>query len=455
MSEIVWDVDLIKKYNQSGPRYTSYPTALEFSESYTNDDFIASSLKYPKRGISLYVHIPFCHKLCYFCACNKIITRHQHKADIYLDYVEKEIKQRAKLFKDRKVLQLHWGGGTPTYLNEAQSERLMSMLKQNFNFEADAEISIEMDPRKIELSMLDHLKKIGFNRLSMGVQDFNKKVQVTINREQDEEFIFALVERARLLKYDSLNIDLIYGLPYQSTESFMLTLDKISEINPDRLSIFNYAHMPAHFPAQVKIKNEMLPAPETKLSILQKTINSLGNYGYKFIGMDHFAKPDDELAKAQEQGVLHRNFQGYTTLPECDLVGLGVSAISIIGDNYAQNKKELREYYQDIEEKGFATARGMVLSGEDCLRRDVIKELICNFKLSFNKIEQAYKIDFKQHFAYDLELLQPLCEDELLTIDDQGIQVLPRGRLLIRNICLCFDTYSRTAARNQRFSRII
>ncbi|MFZ7317333.1 oxygen-independent coproporphyrinogen III oxidase [Avibacterium avium] len=455
MSGTMWDSALIQKYNYSGPRYTSYPTALEFNENYTEQDFQAAAARYPERPLSLYVHIPFCHKLCYFCACNKIITRHQHKADIYLDYLEKEIKNRAALFRNRKVTQVHWGGGTPTYLTEQQSSRLMAMLREHFHFADNAEISIEMDPRKIELETLDHLRKIGFNRISMGVQDFNKAVQKAVNREQDEDFIQALLERARALGFQSTNLDLIYGLPLQNVESFMFTLQKVIELNPDRLSVFNYAHLPSRFAGQAKIKEDQLPAPETKLTILQKTIETLSDAGYHFIGMDHFAKPDDELAIAQQNGVLHRNFQGYTTQEDADLLGLGVSAISLLGDTYAQNQKELKHYYADIEQKGTALHKGFVMSQEDCLRRDVIKQLICNFKLDYAPFEQQYGIDFKTHFAEDLELLAPLAADGLIEIGEKGLQVSPVGHLLIRNICLCFDTYSRQQARRQQFSRII
>lgn len=455
MSEIIWDFELIQKYNQSGPRYTSYPTALEFNEAYNDDDFKIAAERYPNKPLSLYVHIPFCHKLCYFCACNKIITRHHHKVDIYLDYLEKEIIYRSKLFKNRTVTQIHWGGGTPTFLDEAQSARLMTMLRTHFNVSETAEISIEMDPREIELSMLDHLRKIGFNRLSMGVQDFNKEVQKLVNREQDEAFIFALVKRAKELGFKSTNIDLIYGLPKQSVESFMFTLQKVVELDPDRMSVFNYAHLPSRFAAQIKIKDEMLPAPETKLEILQKMIEMLGNAGYKFIGMDHFAKPDDELALAQEQGVLHRNFQGYTTQEDTDLLGMGVSAISLLGDSYAQNHKELKQYYAEVEMRGIALHKGLMMTKDDCLRRDVIKALICNFKLDFAPFEQAYEIDFNRYFEEDLGLLAPLARDGLLTIGEKGIVVSPRGRLLIRNICMCFDIYSRQQAKRQQFSRII
>lgn len=455
MSEIIWDSNLIQKYNQSGPRYTSYPTALEFNENYTNQDFIAAAARYPNRPLSLYVHIPFCHQLCYFCACNKVITRHQHKADIYLDYLEKEIKARAKLFQSRLVTQIHWGGGTPTYLSEAQSARLMAMLREHFTIAENAEISIEIDPRRIELSMLDHLRHLGFNRMSMGVQDFNKAVQKAVNREQDEDFIRAMLEHARELGFQSTNLDLIYGLPLQTVESFMFTLEKVIALNPDRLSVFNYAHLPSRVPGQAKIKEDQLPAPETKLTILQKTIETLGKAGYQFIGMDHFAKPHDELAIAQKNGVLHRNFQGYTTQEECDLLGLGVSSISLLGDTYAQNEKDLKRYYAAVEEKGEALHKGLALSKEDCLRRDVIKQLICNFKLDFAPIETQYGIRFTEHFAEDLALLKPLMEDGLIEQSETGLKVSPKGRLLIRNICLCFDTYSRAAAKRQQFSRII
>lgn len=455
MSEIIWDHQLIQKYNQSGPRYTSYPTALEFNEAYNDDDFQAAADRYPNKPLSLYVHIPFCHKLCYFCACNKIITRHQHKVDIYLDYLEKEIKTRAPLFKNRTVSQIHWGGGTPTYLDEDQSLRLMAMLRKHFNVSDEAEISIEMDPREIELDMLDHLRQIGFNRISMGIQDFNKEVQKLVNREQDEAFIFALMQRAKALGFRSINIDLIYGLPKQTVESFLFTLEKVIELNPDRMSVFNYAHLPSRFAAQIKIKDEMLPPAAVKLEILQKTIETLGNAGYRFIGMDHFAKPNDELALAQENGVLHRNFQGYTTQEDADLLGMGVSAISLLGDSYAQNHKELKQYYAEVEMRGIALHKGLTMTKDDCLRRDVIKALICNFRLDYAQVESIYGIRFHDYFAEDLELLAPLAKDGLLEIGENAITISPRGRLLIRNICMCFDIYSRQQARRQQFSRII
>ena len=457
MSEqlIDWDLALIQKYNYSGPRYTSYPTALEFSPAFGAADFAAAVDRYPQRPLSLYVHIPFCHKLCYFCGCNKIVTRQQHKADQYLDVLEQEIIHRAPLFAGRQVSQLHWGGGTPTYLNKAQISRLMNLLRGHFSFNVDAEISIEVDPREIELDVLDHLRSAGFNRLSMGVQDFNKEVQRLVNREQDEEFIFALLRHAREIGFTSTNIDLIYGLPKQTPESFAFTLQKVAELNPDRLSVFNYAHLPTLFAAQRKIKDADLPSAEQKLDILQETIASLTDAGYQFIGMDHFPRPDDELAIAQREGVLHRNFQGYTTQGDTDLLGMGVSAISMIGDCYAQNQKELKQYYQQVDESGTALWRGIALTRDDCIRRDVIKALICNFRLEFAAVEAQWDLIFNDYFAEDMKLLAPLAKDGLVDVDEKGIQVTAKGRLLIRNICMCFDAYLRQKARLQQFSRVI
>ncbi|WP_313479326.1 oxygen-independent coproporphyrinogen III oxidase [Atlantibacter hermannii] len=452
---IDWDLALIQKYNYSGPRYTSYPTALEFSDQFGETEFRQAVARYPERPLSLYVHIPFCHKLCYFCGCNKIVTRQQHKADQYLDALEQEILHRAPLFAGRTVKQLHWGGGTPTYLNKAQISRLMNVLRGAFNFSEKMEISIEVDPREIELDVLDHLRSEGFNRLSMGVQDFNKEVQRLVNREQDEDFIFALLNHAREIGFTSTNIDLIYGLPKQTPESFAYTLQRVAELNPDRLSVFNYAHLPTLFAAQRKIKEADLPTAQQKLDILQQTIGSLMQSGYQFIGMDHFARPDDELAVAQCEGVLHRNFQGYTTQGDTDLLGLGVSAISMIGDSYAQNFKELKQYYQYVDERGDALWRGLALTRDDCIRRDVIKALICNFRLDFSAVEQQWQLNFRDYFAEDLALLAPLAKDGLVDIDDNGIQVTPKGRLLIRNICMCFDVYLRQKARMQQFSRVI
>lgn len=455
MEKLVWDQGIIEKYNYSGPRYTSYPTALEFDEAFSHDDLLLAAQRYPTRHLSLYVHIPFCHKLCYYCGCNKVITRHQHKADQYLDYLEKEIRFQAQYFKDRKISQLHWGGGTPTFLNPAQIKRLMAILRSEFTFLPDAEMSIEVDPREIELTTIDLLAQQGFNRLSLGIQDFDKKVQQAVNREQDEGFIFQLLERAKANGFRSTNLDLIYGLPYQTKESFARTLTKVMEIEPARLTTFNYAHLPSRFAAQRKLKEADMPSAQEKLDILQYTIEYLTGQGYVFIGMDHFAKPDDELAQAQKSGVLHRNFQGYTTQGNADLLGLGVSSISQVGDCYSQNQKDLKAYYQQLDEQQQAQWKGVALSQDDLIRRAVIKQLICNFSLSFASIEQEFAIDFKQYFADDIRLLTPFIEDHLVSVTDAAIKVEAKGMLLIRNICMCFDLYLRQRARQQQFSRVI
>ncbi|MEZ9350073.1 oxygen-independent coproporphyrinogen III oxidase [Vibrio splendidus] len=453
--QIVWDQEILNKYNYSGPRYTSYPTALEFHEAFTVADYDMACTQYPERPLSLYVHIPFCHKLCYYCGCNKVITRHSHKADEYLDVIEHEIRQRASLLNGREVTQLHFGGGTPTFLTKTQITRLMMILREEFNFIADAEISIEVDPREIELDVLDHLRNEGFNRLSIGVQDFNKEVQKLVNREQDEEFIIAMVKRAKELGFRSTNLDLIYGLPKQTQALFAETLKQVLEMKPGRLSVFNYAHMPQLFAAQRKIKDEDLPEPKEKMAILQDTIETLTGAGYQFIGMDHFALPEDELAVAQREGILHRNFQGYTTQGEADLIGFGVSAISMVGDAYAQNQKELKKYYAQVNDLRHALWKGVALDSDDLLRREVIKQLICNFKLDKTMIESEFSVNFNRYFKEDLGLLQTFINDELVEVDDKEIRVTLRGRLLIRNICMCFDKYLRAKARQQQFSRVI
>ena len=455
MEKLIWDQALIEKYNYSGPRYTSYPTALEFDQKFSYPELLSAVKAYPTRPLSLYIHIPFCHKLCYFCGCNKVITRHQDKADKYLDYLEREIQTQAPHFSNRQVTQLHWGGGTPTFLLPAQITRLMTILRSHFNFQEGAELSIEVDPREIELNVIDHLAKEGFNRLSLGVQDFNKDVQKAVNREQDEDFIIQLLTRAKEQGFQSTNLDMIYGLPLQTKESFAHTLEKVVELDPARLSIFNYAHMPSLFAAQRKINEDDMPKASEKLAILQYTIEFLTHAGYQFIGMDHFAKPDDELAIAQQQGILHRNFQGYTTQENADLLGMGVSAISQIGHCYSQNQKKLSDYYDQVDQLGHAQWRGVALNQDDLLRREVIKKLICNFTLDIKQIEAQFNLVFKDYFAQDLKLLQCFIDDQLVTVSEQTITVHPKGRLLIRNICMCFDIYLRQKARQQQFSRVI
>ncbi|MGI3004674.1 oxygen-independent coproporphyrinogen III oxidase [Shewanella carassii] len=454
-THISWDQSMIEKYNYSGPRYTSYPTALEFDDSFTEGDLLSAIAGSKSDKLSLYIHIPFCAKLCYYCGCNKVITRHQHKADQYIEYLAAEIVKRAPLFKHYTVTQMHWGGGTPTFLNPEQIIKLSSLLKSHFNFAEQGEYSIEVDPREIELSMLDALKEAGFNRISIGVQDFNKEVQAAVNREQDEDFIFALIKKAKEMGFVSTNVDLIYGLPHQTPETFAETIQRILDLSPDRLSVFNYAHLPARFAAQRKIKDEHLPSPQQKLDILHQTIETLTGAGYQYIGMDHFAKPDDELAKLQREGKLHRNFQGYTTQEECDLLGLGVSSISQIGDCYAQNQKDIRPYYEAIDEQGHALWKGCKLNRDDEIRRAVIKQLICHFELDMGKMEQQLGIQFEDYFAEDLKLLQTFIDDKLVNVENRQISISPTGRLLIRNICICFDVYFREKARQQQFSRVI
>ncbi|OCG49197.1 oxygen-independent coproporphyrinogen III oxidase [Gilliamella sp. Choc5-1] len=451
----LWDQALIEKYNYSGPRYTSYPTALEFNENFNDQDFLLAATAYPTKPLSLYVHIPFCHKLCYFCGCNKLITRQTQKVTKYLDILDIEIAERAKLFKNRTVTQMHWGGGTPTFLTNDEISRLIASLKKHFHFANNAELSIEIDPREITPETIDHLAHVGFNRLSMGIQDFNDEIQNLINRKQDENLIRALIEQARKNHFHSISLDLIYGLPKQTVTGFTETLNKVIAISPDRLSVFNYAHLPSRFAAQRKIKDDDLPNANQKLQILQTSIEKLTHAGYQFIGMDHFAKPTDELAIAQQENKLHRNFQGYTTQGEADLLGLGVSSISMLGDSYAQNQKDLKQYQNQVENLGNALWKGFNLSLDDKIRRDVIKQLICHFYLDKKVIEQQYHIQFDDYFAEDLNLLKPLQKDGLVAINEQVITVQPKGHLLIRNICMCFDIYMRKMARQQQFSRVI
>ncbi|MCL1099184.1 oxygen-independent coproporphyrinogen III oxidase [Shewanella gelidii] len=446
---------MIEKYNYSGPRYTSYPTALEFDDSFTEDRLLQAIQTSKSDKLSLYIHIPFCAKLCYYCGCNKVITRHQHKADQYIEYLTSEIVKRAPLFKNYQVTQMHWGGGTPTFLSPEQILTLSALIKEHFNFAEEGEYSIEVDPREIELTMLDTLKEAGFNRVSIGVQDFNKEVQVAVNREQDEQFIFDLMARAKALGFVSTNIDLIYGLPHQTPETFATTMQRVLDLDPDRLSVFNYAHLPARFAAQRKIKDEHLPSPKQKLDMLHQTIETLTGAGYQYIGMDHFAKPDDELSRLQNEGKLHRNFQGYTTQEECDLLGLGVSSISQIGDCYAQNQKDIRPYYEAIDAQGHALWKGCGLNRDDEIRRVVIKQIICHFELDMADIESKLGINFEEYFAEDLKLLQTFVDDGLVDITDRKMTISTTGRLLIRNICICFDVYYREKARQQQFSRVI
>ena len=450
-----FDTALLAKYNTSGPRYTSYPTALEFSDGFNELELTRAIADSKTDELSLYVHIPFCHSLCYYCGCNKIVTRHQSKADVYLDYLIKEINHRAMLFGHYRVRQLHLGGGTPSFLTDAQLKRLIDTLKAKFKFNEQLEMSIEIDPREIEVNKIDTLKALGFNRISIGVQDIDEKVQTAINRVQSTEFIGQLIERAKALAFDSVNVDLIYGLPHQTTETFARTLAQVKAFDVDRISLFSYAHLPSRFAAQRKLKDEWLPKADAKLALMRQAIETLTDYGYDFIGMDHFAKPDDELSIAQKLGRLHRNFQGYTTKGECDLLGLGVSSISAIGNSYSQNIKELTPYYQAIDAQEHAMEKGIALTADDLIRGDVIRELMCNLFLDKQAIEQKHQIDFNSYFEAELNSLQTFVDDGLVDNTQTTIMVSPRARLLIRNICMSFDAYMKKHLNQQRFSRVI
>ncbi|MEY8213232.1 MAG: oxygen-independent coproporphyrinogen III oxidase, partial [Colwellia sp.] len=418
-------------------------------------DFVQAIKNSPNRELSLYVHIPFCHTLCYYCGCNKIITRHRDKADVYLEYLAQEIALQAPLFSDYKVKQLHWGGGTPSFLTHKQITTLVTLLKEKFNFSDELEMSIEIDPREIEMNLAEHLFSLGFNRLSLGVQDLDLKVQEAINRVQSTQFIGDFIAHAKSVGFKSINIDLIYGLPHQTLETFTKTLDKAHEWDVDRISLFSYAHLPTRFAAQRKLRDEWLPNTQEKFALMKLAIETLCNYGYDFIGMDHFAKPNDELSIAQKDGTLHRNFQGYTTKGGCDLLGFGVSSISAIGNSFSQNIKELKAYYKAIETQQHAQIKGVSLSTDDTIRGEVIRELMCNLFLDKNKLNEKYNINFDEYFAEDLPLLDTFIDDGLVENTSDSIHVQPKARLLIRIICMSFDAYMKKHVNQQRFSRVI
>ena len=458
---LIFDIELIKRYDKAGPRYTSYPTAVQFHEGFTADEYLAvvdkTNHEAKLRPLSLYFHIPFCDTVCYYCGCNKIVTKNRNRAQPYLDNLYAEIKMQGALFdRSRVVDQLHWGGGTPTFINHEQMRELMDVTRQHFTLKDDdsGEYSIELDPREVHDGTIDLLRDIGFNRISMGVQDFEPKVQKAVNRIQSEEKTLAVLEEARTKGFKSVNIDLIYGLPFQNVETFSNTLDKIISVNPDRLSVFNYAHMPELFKVQRQINEADLPSAPEKLRILQMTIERLTQAGYVFIGMDHFAKPDDELAVAQREGHLYRNFQGYSTHANCDLVAMGTTSIGMVANTYSQNVKAPDEYADCMANNKLPIFRGVALSQDDLLRREVITQLICNFELDKTKVSEVYGISFDEYFAQELTDFDEMIKDGLLTMNSERINVLPQGRLLIRNICMVFDRYLRNK-QTQRFSKVI
>jgi oxygen-independent coproporphyrinogen III oxidase len=456
---VEFDADLIRRYDMAGPRYTSYPTAVQFHEGFAADDYRAQALasNASKRPLSLYVHIPFCDTVCYYCACNKIVTKDRSRARPYLDRLLREMEMQASLFdSDRTVDQLHLGGGTPTFIAHDEMAELMTGIATHFGgLREDAgEYGIEIDPREVGNDTLSLLRRLGFNRLSLGVQDFDPRVQQAVNRIQPAEQTLAVLQEARQVGFRSINVDLIYGLPLQTRASFAATVERIIEAAPDRISVFNYAHLPERFKPQRRINEQDLPVPAERLAILQQTIAQLTEAGYVYIGMDHFARPDDELAVAQREGTLYRNFQGYSTHADCDVIGLGVTSIGMVQDCYAQNRHDLDSYYGRIDAGELAVFRGVRLDADDRLRRDVITALICHFSLDFAAVEARHNVVFADYFAGELKALQPMQDDGLLTVDADGIAVTPKGRLLIRNICMVFDRYIREAA-VVRHSRVI
>jgi oxygen-independent coproporphyrinogen-3 oxidase len=454
------DLDLIRKLDKNGPRYTSYPTADRFVEAFdaeTYKNWVAKrTVGGQARPLSLYVHIPFCNTLCFYCGCNKIITKDKSKAEVYLEYLKKEIAMQSALFTDHPdVTQLHFGGGTPTFLSDAQIKDLMGTIRQHFRLVDDGEYSIEIDPRKVNDETIRLLSEVGFNRISLGVQDFDPEVQKAVNRIQSEEETLQVMHAARKYGFKSISIDLIYGLPKQNIIGFNRTLERIIQANPDRVAIYNYAHLPTLFMPQRRINESDLPSGDTKLQILSLAIKRMTEAGYVYIGMDHFAKPEDELAVAQRQGRLHRNFQGYSTHADCDLVALGVTAIGKVGPTYSQNYRTLEEYYDRLDQGILPIMRGLELTADDLLRRDIIQALTCQFAISKQAFEVAYLINFDSYFAQELEEMEEYEGHKMIKSEGDWITVTPKGRLLIRNICMTFDKYLRTDQERKRYSKVI
>ena len=454
------DLDLTRKLDRNGPRYTSYPTADRFVEAFDADAYRSWAAKRNiggvHRALSVYVHLPFCGTVCFYCACNKIVTRDRSKGDKYLGYLRRELALQAALFRqDPVVRQMHWGGGTPTFFTTEQLSALYGSLRENFTFAPDGEYSIEIDPRTVDAPAIEALRAMGFNRVSLGVQDFDPEVQRAVNRVQSPEQTMEVMAAARRAGFLSVNVDLIYGLPKQNLMTFNHTLARVIAARPDRVAIYNYAHLPTRFKPQRRIKEDELPAPETKLKLLALAARRLTDAGYVYIGMDHFARPGDALAIAQSQGRLHRNFQGYSTEPDCDLIALGVSAIGSIGPTYSQNHRTLEDYYSSLDRGELPIMRGIELTADDLARRAVIQALMCHFMVSKESIEIAHLMDFDRYFASELVELRELERHGLLHIDERWITVTAKGRLLIRSVCMAFDKYLRHDREVQRYSRVI
>lgn len=459
-SDAVFDKMLIQRYDVSGPRYTSYPTADRFVDAF---DAAACKAWLARRrvggigrALSLYVHIPFCDTVCYYCACNKIVTGNHRRSAEYVRYLGKEIALVSSALQDADdVVQLHWGGGTPTFLSDDEIFELMEYLHGSFRFAAQGEYSIELDPRTVDRSRVALLGQAGFNRMSVGVQDFTREVQEAVNRIQSVKQTREVIETARCSGFKSVSVDLIYGLPLQNVISFNHSLDEVIKLAPDRVSLYNYAHLPGLFKPQRRIKVEELPSAEDKLQILQLAIRHLTDAGYVYIGMDHFALPGDELAVAQHQGRLHRNFQGYSTHADSDLLAFGVSAIGKVGPCYAQNYRTIDEYYDCLNRDELPVMRGLELTADDLLRRSIIQALMCHFEVSIESIEIAHLIHFREYFAAELADLREMEQAGLIEISPQWLSVLPRGRMLVRAIAMVFDKYLRHDRERTRYSRII
>ncbi len=455
------DLALLKKYDTPGPRYTSYPTAPMFSPSFTAEDFrqeiINTNGADATPDLSLYFHFPFCDTLCYFCGCTMLVTRDRNRIGEYLRYLKKEIDMVAPLIAPhRRVTQLHWGGGTPTHLSPEQILDIGEYIKARFVIDPDAEMSVEIDPRELTQRHLGTLRHIGFNRMSMGVQDFDERVQRAVNRVQPEELTLQVFKWADALDFQSINIDLMYGLPFQTVESFERTVRRVLQFSPDRIAVFNYAHVPWLKPHQKLIRAHDLPTPEQKLEILKMTIELLSSHGYEYIGMDHFAKPTDELARAQKEKTLYRNFQGYSTKSYADLYGFGMSSISHFHSIYAQNDKNLQKYYDALDQGRLATHVGYRMSFDDHVRKHVIMRLMCDLELDKRAVERQFEIDFDEYFAGSLARLQQFVDDGLVETSADGITILGAGRLLLRNIAMCFDAYIDSLSKTKPvFSRTV
>jgi oxygen-independent coproporphyrinogen-3 oxidase len=460
MPAVEIDLDLIRRFDQHGPRYTSYPTADRFVESFdaaAYESWLARrNVGAITRPLELYIHMPFCSTLCFYCGCNKIITKDKSKGVQYLKYLNEEIALQANgLGDDTKVAHMHWGGGTPNFFSIGQVNELMQSLRAHFDFDAGGEYSIELDPRAIDAAYVAGLREAGFNRVSIGVQDFDADVQRAVHRIQSEEQTLEIIGAARENGFQSVNIDLIYGLPKQSLVSFERTLERVIAANPDRIAVYNYAHLPNLFKPQRRIQESELPLPETRLKLLAMAIRRLNVAGYQYIGMDHFAKSNDSLAIAQRNGLLHRNFQGYSTHADCDLIGLGVSSIGNVGPTYSQNFRTLEEYYNALDHNTLPIMRGIELSADDLLRRAVIGALMCHFAISKESFATSYLIDFDHYFATELEDMAEYEKLGLVELDSGAITVTPKGRLLVRNIAMAFDRYLRQDRERRRYSRVI